>query len=236
MTSWSQRIGALATLVLLGTSFHSSAQYTITDLNDPQATEGTQPRAISGNEIVGDYSTLSGSFGFTYDGGTYTTLVDPSGYETYASGISGSNIVGSFENPALGGVYSAYLYNGSTFTTLNDPSATTGTFGYGVSGNNVVGMYGNLYGEHGFLYNGSTFTTLDDPLAKAGEENGTFAAGISGNEIVGTYTDAKGIDHGFLFNGTTYATINVPMADETTSGSAGTEISGISGIMHLTHR
>jgi hypothetical protein len=61
-------------------------------------------------------------------------------------------------------------------------SGSWGTIADGISGNNIVGIYYNSSGTHGFLYDGSTYTTLDDPLGQD-----TYVEGISGNTIVGWY-------------------------------------------------
>ena len=130
--------------------------------------------------------------GFLYNGSTYTTLDYPGSSQTFARGISGGNIVGSFDDSA--GAH-GFLYNGTSYTSLDDPLGTQGTFAYGISGGNIVGYFNDSAGTfHGFLYNGSTYTTLDDPLGTQGTE----AYGISGNNIVGGYTDASGVGHGFL--------------------------------------
>ena len=69
---------------------------TYTTLDDPSGLS-TIARAISGGNVVG----TAGSHGFLYDGTTWTTLDDPLGtQETFASGISGNNIVGFYEDAA----------------------------------------------------------------------------------------------------------------------------------------
>ena len=84
-------------------------------------------------------------------------------------------------------------------TALNVPGAS-GTAAYGISGNNIVGYYGDVSGTHGFVYNGTSYTALNVPGTSF-----TAAYGISGNSIVGYYTDTSGHDHGFL------ATPSVPI-------------------------
>jgi hypothetical protein len=147
----------------------------------------------------------------------YSTIDVPSATGTYASGISGNNIVGFYQSSSgtggwLGsGIYqggtgtSGFLYNGSSYTTLNDPLAVNGTLAYGTDGNSVVGYYnGNQALTHGFLYNISTasYTTLNDPLGVWA----TVATGISGNNIVGGYYGISG-QQGFLYNGSSYITL-----------------------------
>ena len=117
--------------------------------------------------------------------------------------------------------YSGFIYNRSTYTTLADPLGTK-TYAYGISGNNIVGLYmDSSFNHYGFLYNigAGTYTTLADPLGVYG----TVAQGISGNNIVGTYFDSTGMAHGFLYNGSTYTTVDDPL------GVKGTEVLGVDG-------
>src|SRR5207302_1270634 len=114
------------------------------------------------------------------------------------------------------------VYN---FSTFDDPSATSfvGTQAFGINGSGqIVGVYADGSGNHGFLYNpnGGTYTTLDDPLATNGTfaiTNGTFATGINASgQIVGHYFTNTG-NHGFLYNpnAATYTTIDDPLAGPT---------------------
>ena len=193
--------------------------FTFKTLDDPLAGKnnfywGTQAFGISGSNIVGRYIDSSLQYhGFIYDGSTYTTLDDTSaGAGGIAdSGISGSNIVGYYQQ---GLMWHGFLYNGSTYTTLDDPLAVPtsvgngGTWASGISGNNIAGYYEDSSGiSHGFIYNGSTYMTFDDPLGV----QGTAAFGIDGKNIVGSYEDSSSNEHGFLYNGSTYTTLDDPL-------------------------
>jgi hypothetical protein len=74
------------------------------------------------------------------------------------------------------------------YSTLSVPGASV-TYASGISGNNIVGSYGNGSADLGFLYNGSTYTTLSLPGAPDG---------IDGNNIVGSYSNGSGDTYGFL--------------------------------------
>ena len=119
------------------------------------------------------------------------TPIDFSDATTYAYGISGRNIVGTYYEDASN---HGFLYNGKTYTTLDVPGAS-GTYAYGISGTNIVGYYEDSSNSmHGFLYNGKTYTTLDVPGA---DQSAAF--GISGRNIVGEYyADYDGTWNGFL--------------------------------------
>ncbi|HEX4415867.1 MAG TPA: PEP-CTERM sorting domain-containing protein [Lacipirellulaceae bacterium] len=92
-----------------------------------------------------------------------------------------------------------------TYKTLDDPGSIR-TDAFGISGNNIVGMYANSF-YHGFLYDGTTYTPIDNPAAT----NFTVASGIDGNNIVGDYSDSSGKDHGFLYNGSSFTTLDDPL-------------------------
>lgn len=105
------------------------------------------------------------------------------GTTTEAWGISGNNVVGSYQ---LANTYQniGFLYDGTNFTTISDPLGVEGTTALGIDGNNIVGNYVDASDvTHGFLYNGTTYTTIDDPLGT----DGTILEGIQGNTIVGQY-------------------------------------------------
>ena len=194
---------------------------------------------IDGNNVVGTYQAASNvQNGFVYNISTsaYTIISEPLATNnlTYATAISGNIVVGIYGagtqpgNPATGTTgYNGYIYNLSTsaYTTLDNPLGVRGTLPYGISGNDIVGTYGDANasaGNHGFLYDGSTWTTIDDPLGL----NGDAPAGISGNTIFGYYLDTvSGKAHGFLYDmpTSTYTTLDDPL------GANGTGVTGISG-------
>ncbi|MGA2052459.1 MAG: immunoglobulin domain-containing protein [Opitutales bacterium] len=157
---------------------------------------------------------------------TYQTLNDPDGYDTYAYGISGGNIVGQYTDD--GDMIHGFLYNTTTgnYTTLDDPLAAPARPGYteacGIDGGNIVGTYldGNS-NEHSFLYNlaTNTYTTLDAANSTFINGNvtifrGTYATGISGGNIVGWYEDNGGDFDGFIYHIATdsYTILNDPNA------------------------
>src|SRR5262249_56764590 len=76
----------------------------------------------------------------------------------------------------------------------------------------IVGVYVNATGQHGFLLSDGFYTTLDDPLATGG----TQAFGINDmGQIVGTYSNASGT-HSFLYSGGVFTTIDDPVVNSHT--------------------
>lgn len=127
----------------------------------------------------------------------YTTLNVPGSSTTWASGISGDNVVGYYLPSS--GIISGYLYNGGTYTTFSYPGAYQ-TFANGISGNTIAGYCSLTTGVIcGFLYNNGVFTTLSVPGAYE-----TEVFGISGNNVVGQCYGPNG-RQAFLYNGSTYS-------------------------------
>jgi len=98
-------------------------------------------------------------------------------------------------------------YNYTSFTV---PGATS-TYIYGISGNDLTGVYYVPSGPYSFLYDGSTYTTLDVP---GSQPISTVANGVSGNNVVGYYDDGTE-NQGFLYDGSTYTTLTVPGSIQT---------------------
>jgi hypothetical protein len=94
--------------------------HTWTTLDEPLTASGTFVQGISGSNIVGHYWDSNGvSHGFLYNGGVWTTLDDPSAGSsptnygvsrpgTFAYGISGGKIVGSYVVDS-GGAYHGFV-------------------------------------------------------------------------------------------------------------------------------
>jgi len=180
--------------------FHYDGDATWTTLVNPNDSVGTRflPNGIDGSNIVGYYHyNVSADFhGFLYDGGsTWTWLDYPGAVDTYAKGIDGNNIVGSYTDSS--GEDHGFLYDGvNTWTSLDYPGAIS-TYASGISGNNIVGDFSDADGWHGFLYDkdAEEWTQLDYPDALE-----TYASGVDGNNIVGSYATPYGSVRGFFYD------------------------------------
>lgn len=100
---------------------------------------GTAISGIDGKNIVGRYWDASGTYGFLYDGTTWTILDLPVPGDI--AGISGSNIVTS---------YGIYNLESKVFTTLHFPGSAI-TQVYGIDGDKIVGQYLASGVKHGFI-------------------------------------------------------------------------------------
>src|SRR5262245_21881805 len=174
--------------------------YIFTALDDPRATNGTFAYGInSSGQVVGSFDdhTGSGTHGFLYSGGAYTTLDYPFADGTLALGINDSGrIVGYYFNAA--GNELGFVTTGTNFDFIISPSNAR-TLMHGISDfNNIVGEYTDGGGTtHGFVEIADLYqyATLDFG------GTGTAWNGINarGTEIVGTTYDSRGA-HGAFYH------------------------------------
>jgi len=162
----------------------------------------TEPAAISGGTVVGHfYDQNSKIHGFIYNGGTWTTLDPPSPtlINAFATGISGSTVVGSFCDNNTGN-WHGFIYSGGVWTILDAPgSSNNGTQAVAISGSNIL-VHGNYStGGKYFIYNGGVYYPLVVINAPA---NAILApTGIDGDTVTGYFYYSTGVydgTHGFL--------------------------------------
>lgn len=166
---------------------------------------------------------ITGTHGFTYDHGSYTTIDFPNlpmGSSTTAYGINNlGQIVGGYclkapncpPGIALPPTH-GFLDDNGVFTTLDYPGAVaTGASAINDAGA-IVGTYDiNLTGPHSFLYQNGVYTNIDFPNA-----NFTVATAITNQGVVGGYyTTISGIEYGFEYQSGTFTTIQANGASET---------------------
>jgi probable HAF family extracellular repeat protein len=163
---------------------------------------------VVGDSLTDYYFGYTGTYhGYSYSGGTYTQIDDPSvgprdppvigTTATNAEGINNEGeIVGAYSgtpsNPGYG-----FLLDDGVFTTIAVPGAmTTQANGINDSGQ-IVGTYYDSSGvAHGFLYSNGVFMTIDI----AGAQD-TYLQGINNSDqIVGFYLDGSGNYDGFEGN------------------------------------
>jgi hypothetical protein len=230
---------------------YSGGNYTT--VNDPNGTNGdTYLCGVDGTNMVGFYFDINNVNGdtvchsFLLSGTTFTTLDDPlatgattlmPGYPdlpqqegggrsyagTYATAISGTNIVGFYVG--ADSHYHGFLLSGTTWSTISNPDvdpANEGvdTYCTGVSGANIVGCsqetlpyikgnpltnkWGGLI-TTGFFLSGTTFTSITDPSAAILAQGAgspllqyTMAMGVSGSNVVGYCVDKYGLNVNFI--------------------------------------
>jgi hypothetical protein len=84
------------------------------------------------------------------------------------------------------------LYHGS-YATIDYPGSSFTFAGGANAPGDIVGIYTDASGSHGFLFNG-VYTSFDYPGAIFTEATGINPSGV----IVGLYVDSTGAVHGFM--------------------------------------
>jgi probable HAF family extracellular repeat protein len=137
-----------------------------TDLRDPAVTAGTFAAGTlatninNAGQIVGYYYSSSHAHGFVLNNGTYTTLDDPLGTDTYITGENDNGqIVGHYTD--LSGSEHGFLYAGGTFTTLDNPSGSRTELNGINNAGDIVGTYFDSAGlPHGFIATPDAASTI----------------------------------------------------------------------------
>jgi uncharacterized membrane protein len=117
---------------------------------------------------------------------------------TFASMHNGATpderrIIGLYTNMDAGNRGEGYYIDNGVFTPFLVPGSTS-TAAWDVSANgDIVGVFQNASGAHGFLLSASGYTTIDFPGATATRAFGINARG----DVVGNYV-LGGVTHGFL--------------------------------------
>ena len=152
--------------------------------------------------------------GVAHTGYAYITLDLPDSCGTYAYGIDGNNIVGTYRKVGVPNDSYVFLYNTTTETYITLPDSLVSYYhgAVDIDGNNIVGCYWDEdRSQHGFLYDitTETYITLDFPGSDY-----THVYGIDGNNIVGYYwDDDDDTYHVFLYNTTTETYTSLYVAD-----------------------
>lgn len=134
-----------------------------------------------------DVATVKRAVPLTPDDFAYEEIRHPDGGNTFVNRMNArGDIVG--DNCAPGGACVGYARRGDTWETIAYPGSSW-TTAYGISERgDVVGIYGDATGQHGYVYTRGEYRTLDAPDGVQ-----TRAYDISANGIIaGAYrTDGK---------------------------------------------
>lgn len=134
-----------------------------------------------------------------------TQLDFPGSTRTEVNGVSGSNVVGVWNDSA--GTERGFIYDGANYWTIDHPDSVAyqglKTVAAGIDGNTAVGYYFGPSGIFGYRY--------DVPSGKFGATaaNRPYAS-IDGSTIIGAITDVPGPIIGFIDNGTSFISVSHP--------------------------
>ena len=178
--------------------------YTWTTLDASGAYETLALGLNDADQVVGYYSDGTGTHGFLFDDGFFTTLdAAPPGYYTLAAAINATGEVAGVFTDDLGS--HGFVYDGGNYTVFDPPSSMLLTVNSINDAGEVVGYYLDGGGFHGFLYNGSISVQLDGSSTSAY----TIATDINdAGEVTGYYIDDAG-QHGFIYDGSSYTSLDL---------------------------
>ena len=179
---------------------------TYTTISPPGATYTYVYGINKGGQIVGYYSTASGTYGFLYSGGSYTTISPPGAAGTFANAINDAGQITGYSgynyNPSP---YQGFLYSGGSYSTISPPGSTE-TLPSAINNAGQITGTSNASGQQSFIYSGGTYNTISFPGATT-----TYARAINdAGQITGYYANAS--EASFLYSGGTYSTISFPGA------------------------
>lgn len=188
---------------------------------------GATPRPVQPSfqyKVVGIYDDNQNKRrGFLYDGTTFKDIFVPDSFapftsEVFATGISGSRIVGysttSFGTPK------PFIFDGINYSQISIPGINPRS-AYGIDGENIVGDYLQGGQTRGFLYDGSNFTDVFVPGSVYTTANAIDDSIIAGTAIISNQY------YGFLFDGSTYQTFQYPSRATFVRGISGSSTLGI---------
>jgi probable HAF family extracellular repeat protein len=152
-------IGLLCLGILFGSANAALANsYSFITLDDPSGNPGTTVAygINSSGQVVGFFSNGTGTHGFVYTAGVFTTLDVPGASNTVATGINDSGQIVGYYSDATGSY--GFVDTGGVFaTTIQDPIGHPGnTSAWGINNSGqVVGLTGGYTGGLiGFLETG----------------------------------------------------------------------------------
>jgi uncharacterized membrane protein len=151
--------------------------------------------------------------GFLEAGGTFSSVVVPGAFDTFASSINDvGQIVGSFGNGR--GSAQGFLESNNNFTTI----AVPGQF---ATHANAINDSGRIVGDsnfsrHGYMLDAGKYTTIDP----AETVNLSEARGINdAGQIVGNFGTSSGLVRSYLYVSGQFTTIQAPGAIDTSAAS-----------------
>jgi uncharacterized membrane protein len=201
----------LALVVTAGASDAPPLTFKFTTRNVPGAAETWVHGINNAGVIVGPYTDKANvCHSFILDGKKLTKLNDPKGKCTQANNLNPNGpimVVGSYEPTP--GVPRGFLYKNGKFTDIPGPTGATFSIANGINDKgDIVGVYIDNNGVHGFLLSGGRYKTIDVPGSVFTDVMDINNAG----HMVMYWVSPSGVNNTSIYDGKTYKTINVPGA------------------------
>lgn len=152
---------------------------------------------------------------------------------TILSSVNNSGQIAGYLNKGLES--HGIIYSNGSYEQFDVPSftfpGTTATIPQGINnGGDVVGLFSDSKGDHGFLRDGTSrdVAPIDFPFGPWTGPTSTHASGINNaGYVVGAYVDNDQIRHGFIYDGSGFAALDFPGATTTATAARGINDSGV---------
>jgi beta-lactamase regulating signal transducer with metallopeptidase domain len=208
-------VGMASARQLPGPPATRDSGFTFAAIRPPGATAATARGINNVGRIVGSFADASGTHGFVYGNGAFTTIDVPGSTWTIATGINNAGqIVGAY-GPGGETGNRGFLLSGGSFSSLDFPGSLD-TVANGINNKGqIVGTY--LGGDglrHGFRLSAGTFTRIEGPDHVGGSAEAINDSG----QIVGM-TGSGAIAAAFVLNGNTF--VKLPTALSTFASARG---------------
>ena len=201
----------LALVVTAGASDAPTLTFKFTTENVPGAAETWIHGINNAGAVVGPYTDKANvCHSFILDGKKLTKLNDPKGTCTQANNLNPNGpimVVGSYEPTP--GTPRGFLYKNGKFTDVPGPAGATFSIANGINDKgDIVGVFIDNNGVHGFLFSGGKYKTINVPGSVFTDVMGINNAG----HMVMYWVSPSGVNNTSIYDGKTYKTINVPGA------------------------
>ena len=203
-------LGAIA-LLSLGNAAH--AQYKFISFDAPVVGNTVAFGINTSGLVSGQYVDASGNFQvFTYQNGTFQTLITPNSIMGFAGGPNAQGQIPISWMDSSFNIHAAIAQNGN-FTLLPDAPGYLLTAANSINGSGTVAGFissdPTFATGSGFVYDGSAYHPFDYPGASL-----TVGYGINDAEVVvGIYVDGNGVQHGYQKEGNTLTSLDYPGND-----------------------
>jgi probable HAF family extracellular repeat protein len=188
--------------------------------DDPSGADGTQANGVTAAatgalvQVVGTYfdaNNTSHAYLFKFADGAFSTIDDPLGTKgSQALDINAAGQIVGFYTTDDGITHGFRRSAGGAYTTIDNPAGVETELRSINDAGQIVGLYGNATGAHGFLTSNGEFFDINAPSGILETIEGINNAG----QITGSYLGVGGITHGFIydFGANTYITLDDPLS------------------------
>jgi probable HAF family extracellular repeat protein len=121
------------------------------------------------------------------------------------------------------------MFDGKTYTIIEDPVLGRSSNASGINNaGQVVGVFEDAIGRHGYVYDGSRFIVIDFPDARSTALLGINDRGVVVGQANGPNPEER--PFGFMFDGKTYTIIEDPVLGRSLTASSINNVGRVVGL------